>query len=52
MSLVTLSMAFSILTLVLVAVLACYLRRRAAGTRQTTREDVGDAPPPGRKEEG
>jgi len=45
MSLVTLSIAFFTLTLVIVAVLVCYLRRRAAENRQTVQEHAGDAPP-------
>ena len=44
MSLVTLSIAFIALTLVIVAVLVCYLRRRAAESRQAVREQAEDAP--------
>ncbi|MCM2265748.1 MAG: hypothetical protein NDI73_11220 [Desulfuromonadales bacterium] len=51
MSLLTLLIAFSALTLVLVAILGCYLRWRVAEGQRTAREQVGDAPPPALKEE-
>lgn len=51
MSLVTLSIAFSVLTLGLVAVLVCYLRQCAADARRAAREEAEDAPLPVLKEE-
>lgn len=44
MSLLTLSIVFSALTLVLVTVLVYCLRRCAAGARRAAREEAEDAP--------